>query len=332
MDIENFLITWIIDVYEKYCTYALEMSEQDFDQGFYDEDGQEISDHDYLVINADSIFNEEVFDELYTIICDPGDGKEIPLKRFVSFLAGTYFVYNYYDGENSMIKFLKSATLEQIENWFVEKYDFGMDMLKSYFYGLVDAERCIDNREKIKENGDMDYLYKFFYQASVTNLVTLNDLLRNVICNLYNNYIKNGNSDIEALNCTWEYFLSNFDTLGELDQLGIDVETKELYKKYMLGIIMADLYEDVANGSIIDSINSKDRLADVAALISVTFGIIRIPADEELRNRMLKHFILLQDEKEKRRDNRKKTYDDKRIAVLRKVNPLYQLDELTFPK
>ena len=51
-----------------------------------------------------------------------------------------------------------------------------------------------------------------------------------------------------------------------------------------------------------------------------------------MRNRILKHFIVLQDEMDKRKDNRKKTYQDNRIEILKKANPMYKLDELTFVK
>lgn len=332
MDIENYLITYIIDIYEQYCYYTLDMSQSDFDNSFIDEDGNTISDKDYLISHCDCILNEETFDELYTIICDVGDGKEIPLRRFVNFFAGTYFIYNYYDGSNNLIRFLKSTPIEKIEELFVENYDFGMDMIKSYFYGLVDKERCSKNIKRMEANGDKKYIDMFFGQAILTNYITLNELLRNVICNLYNFYIKNGSDDISALNLTWEFFTSNFDPLGELDKMGVDTEVKEIYKKYLIGLIYSDLYEDCVNKPIIKSDNYEDRMAEVVPIVAVMLGFTNIPKDEDLRNRMLKHFILLHDELEKRRDNRNKTYKDKRTAVLKKVNPLYQLDELTFQK
>lgn len=332
MDIENFLISYMIDVYEQYCYYALEMSQDEFDQSFIDEEGQEISDRDYLIEHYDSILNEETLDELYNIICDPGDGKDISLRRLVSFFAGTYFIYNYYDGKNNLVRFIKDTPIEKIEDLFVENYDFGVDMVRSYFLGLVDRDRCAKNLTKINENGDKNIVDGLFGRAILTEYITLNDLLRKVICDLYNFYIENGYGDEDALSTTWQYFTINFDPIGTLDNLGIDVESKETYKKYMLGLIYADLYEDAVNTPIIDSENYDDRLADVVPIVATTLGFIRIPQDEDLRNRMLKHFILLQDEIEKRKDNREKTYKDNRINVLKKVNPLFQLDELTFNK
>ena len=65
-------------------------------------------------------------------------------------------------------------------------------------------------------------------------------------------------------------------------------------------------------------------------IVGIQTGIIGVHADANVRNRMLKHFILLQDEKKKMRENRDKTYKDGRVKQLKKVNPLYVLDELTF--
>lgn len=166
----------------------------------------------------------------------------------------------------------------------------------------------------------------------IVKICLINQLLRDVICNLYNYYISTGCPDIEALNLTWNYFLKNFDPLGELDKMGFDSGSKEWYKHYMLSLIYADLYEDVTNTSIIQSDNYDDRLADVLPLVMVQLGTLSIPQEEGVRNRMLKHFILLQDEKEKMNSNRKKTYSDNRINVLKKINPMYFLDELNINK
>ena len=114
--------------------------------------------------------------------------------------------------------------------------------------------------------------------------------------------------------------------------MGVDQESKNVYKRYMLGLIYADVYEDACNSSLIDSENMLDRLADTVSVVGLSFGYIGIPKEENVRNRILKHFIVLQDEMDKRKDNRKKTYQDNRIEILKKANPMYKLDELTFVK
>ncbi len=337
MDIENLLISFMIDVYEQYCYYALDMTQDDFDSSFYDENGNDIDDRDYLIANCKKIFNDEMFEGLYEILSENREDETVDVNRIINFLTGVYFVYNYEGGNSSVIRYLKDASFESIKELFMNNHNFGVDLIKAYFYGLVDQERCQKNKDTIMENGDGTHMNRFFEQATVNNqttmdFITLNDLLRNIVCDLYNHYIQNGCGNIEALNYTWQYFLKDFDPIGTLNQMGCDFKTKEIYKRYLLGLIISDLYEDVSNKSIIDSENEKDRLIQVIPIIAANWGAVCIPNDEELRNRMLKYFILLQDEKKKRKENRYKTYSDKRTQVLKKVNPFYQLDDISFVK
>ena len=330
MNIEKFLIENLIDIYANYCEYAEEMSSQEFDEQFVLEDGSEMTDLEFFLESYEDILNEEVVEELYCYLIDKSVEKDFSLEQILNFLISKYYIYNYYDGNNSVINYLRNSSIKDIENLFVENINFGVDVVKTYFLSLTDKLRCDKNRKKIYDNNDQDNLLKFEKINNTVSIMTINNLLRKVIYNLYNHYICNGCDDIVALNNTWEFFFRDFDPLGELDQLGFDYYTKQNYKTYLMGLIVGDLYEDVCNKSIIDSENYNDRLADVIPLLSVQMGMIAIPKEEDVRNRLLKHFILLQDEKEKIKENRKKTYQDDRIKQLKKVNPFYLLDELTF--
>ena len=93
---------------------------------------------------------------------------------------------------------------------------------------------------------------------------------------------------------TWMYFFANTDPIGELDKLGLDERAKAFYKSYALGLIFADLFEDECNESIIKSTCPEDHAANITPLLAVRMGSIMIPSDESVRNRLLKHFILLQ--------------------------------------
>lgn len=330
MNIEKFLMENLVDIYGNYCESVDGTSPEEFDELFKLEDGSLMSDLDFFLKHSEDILNEEVVEELYCYLSDVSMEKDYSLEQIVSFLASKYFLFNYGSGNSSVVKFLKRASLQDIENLFVENINFGVEMVGAYFHSLNNTKRCETNRRKIYENNDQDILLDFESKNLTGDIITINTLLRRVVCNLYNNYIFNGCDDIEALNMTWDYFFRDFDPLGELDQLGFDYESKQLYKNYLLGLIYADLYEDVCNESIIESENYEDRMAMVIPLLIVRMGKISIPREEGTRNRILKHFILLQDEKEKISENRQKTYQDDRIAELKKVNPLYLLDELTF--
>ena len=325
MDFNKYLLENLLDCYEQYCCCALEMKQEDIETMYYDSEGHEMSDEEFFFENHDEVLEEEVVDALYTFICDMGQQKEIDLERVVSFLCGRYIVHHY--DASIVTNYLRVTNIKDIVNLFVENINFGMDLVKNHFDAMLNAEQYNKNMKTIQSNKDEVALTKFATNVYYESIKTLNDLLRGIVCHIYDHYVSCGCEDVEALNMTWMYFFQDTDPLGELDKMGIDYDTKFFYKKYALGLILADLYEDVCNESIIQSENMEDKAAQIAPLLSVRLGAITIPADEETRNRVLKHFILLQDKKEKMVSNREKTYQDGRVKELKKFNPLYKLDD-----
>lgn len=329
MDVEKFLIEHLVDSYYQYSEVVENKTEEEIDELFVSEDGDELSDKEFITAYSEDVFTDEIFDSLYATIVDFSMVGEIDINKVVAFLAGKYYIFNY-NIAPSVVGYLRNTSIEEIARLFKENYDFGLDMVRSYFKSLIDTEVMENNRQTIYENNDQDKLLEFEKVNEIIKIQSINQILRGVIVDIYNHFVSNECDDIEALNNTWMFFIKDFDPVGELENLGMDFRTKQLYKRYLLGLIYGDLYEDVCNNSIIDSSNFEDRMADVIPILSVRTGMITIPAEEGIRNRLLKHFILLQDEKKKMSENRKKTYNDGRIKELKKVNPFYPLDELTF--
>lgn len=328
MDFSKYLLENLLDCYEQYCSCAEEMSQEDIEAMYYDSEGHEMSDEEFFFEKSDELLEEEIIDALYSFICDMGQQHEIDLERIVSFLCGRYIVHHY--DSSTVTNYLRVTDIKDIINLFVENINFGEALVKDHFDAMLNQEKYNKNMKLVQENKDDVALNKFATKAYYESIKTLNDLLRGVICHIYDYYISNGCEDVEALNMTWMYFFQGTDPLGELDKMGIDFNTKMFYKNYSLGLVFADLYEDVCNDAIIQSDNMEDRAAQIAPLLATRMGMITLPADEGTRNRLLKHFILLQDEKEKMQDNRKKTHKEGRIKELKKFNPLYKLDELKF--
>lgn len=328
MDFNKYLLENLLDCYEQYCSCVHGMSSDEIEAMYIDSDGNEISDEEFFFEHSDDILVEEVIEALYIFICDMGTQHVLDLDRIVSFLCGRYIIHHY--SSSTVTNYLRCTDIKDIVNLFVDIIDFGMALVKDHFDAMLNQEKYNKNFNVAKENKDDIALNKFANKAFYEKIQTLNDLLRGVICNIYDYYISCGTDDIEALNMTWMYFFQDTDPLGELDKMGIDYNTKFFYKQYALGLIFADLYEDVCNESIIQSDNFEDRAAQMAPLLAVRIGAITLPADEGTRNRVLKHFILLQEEKEKMRDNRTKTHKEGRIKELKKFNPLYKLDEMKF--
>lgn len=326
--IETYLNEIIVDFFCNKCEFE-GLSEEEQAEKLMGVDGLEAEDKEVVANNIDTIDDEFIQDETYAFIKETHHEVGITAPNLVKYLAKKMYIYHYDDENKAIIHFLKNASLEEILTLFEENDDFGRAMISAFINCETYEQDYKAIADRIKED-EPTIFEKFKLDPPKYNVTTINGILRNVVCNLYNHYIAKGCDDITALNNVWAYFDTNFDPLGELDKMGYDYNTKEQLKKFIICLIYADIYEDVANTSIINSTNYEDRLAASIPFITSHIGLISIPKEEGVRNRILKYFILLQEEKEKKQANRLQTHKDKRTHILKKVNPSYILDELTF--
>lgn len=332
MVIENFLAEIIIDAFENYM-YTMGLSEEQIDSIYIDKDTMEkLDDIGFLKKHGQELFDEEMLDAVYTYICDISymDPDSLPydIETIISYFANQYIIGNY-GNNNSFIDYLNNNDLDDIVDRFMNEEEFALELLLPAYQIISDESLYYKQIAKIMKNNDGKLINKF---NNINECYNINDLLRGIIVDLYNTYISYGCSDVEALTATWAYFTSDVDPKGVLDQICGDEYSKLNLKQHMLSLIFADLYEDGLNGSNINSDNYDDRLASFIPIFCVNFGFVSIPSDINIRNRILKQFILLQDEKQKLKENRIKTYEDGRYPILRKVNKACSLDDLHFLK
>ena len=189
MDIAEFLNRNIIDIYGEYVKKWEGVSAEEFDSSFILGNNQWMSDDEYISLNYKDMYNDMVFEELYIFICDEGIEKDISLERIVSFLASKTYVYNY--DNKKLIYFLDNSSLEEIINAFIDNYDLGMFLVKSYFWALVDKKRYDKKRKEITDSKSDGRLLILENKALNDKVITISSILRDVICNLYNFYIAN---------------------------------------------------------------------------------------------------------------------------------------------
>ena len=325
---DKFLVEILLDFYEQQLMALGEVSTpEEFDDLFYDDDGEAISDEEFLSLHPDEISDADLIDGVYYYLIDDGVEFDFNIKQIIAHFVTKYIYNNYGNDEvKNIIRYLKNTDVNSIIELFLQNEHFAKDLIRDYVVNFDNDLEYEDIRQELYENDDEDLINKwgeYMYQ-----IYSLNQFFRNIISELYDKYISNGVSDIEALSLVWEYFIRDFDPVGALE--GVDLATKQKYKIYMLKLIYCDVYEDVCNKSIIDSENEMDRMAQVYIVNNVSHGCVGIPGNPELRNRIMKHFIILQDEKKKRQNNRKKTIEDGRGPILKKINPGYVLDEIDF--
>ena len=330
MNFEMYLMDIIKDQLDEYLEIVYEYDEDELTSLYYDEDGKPLSNRDFIYKFKDKIMSEEVINAVYAFITQISLLEEKDFTRLVAYLSTHYYIANYNNKKNQpVLKFLVDSDISKIVELFYKNERFGEDLVSSFLKNNIDEEKYNKTKEQINKDNkgnDLNSLYQIAYPP---RMFTLNQKLREIINNLYNYYISLGCNDIEALELTWGYFFNDLDPLNELEDIGCYDEDKELYKRYMIGLIIGDLYEDTANGPLVKTDNPSGLIAQALPIYFVNSGIIGLPSDPEVRNRMLKYFIILQDDPEKMKSNREKTHMDNREMQLKKVNPAYLLDELT---
>lgn len=308
--------------------FYLNLGNTKYDEMMIDEDGNRIGAIEFMKLHYDIVLDDEIIDGVVAHIRDIGLPNSINKISFISYLARYYYLYSYGSNE-SVLKYLVNTPKEEVFQLFLDNEDFAMDMIRTYYKALMDDKRIDENKEQIMKDGKVNDVLLLERDYMHSSYVSLTNLLRRVVCNLYNEFISNGYSEEEALEALWSYFFDNFDPINELGRYGFKENDKGAIKVYMLWIIYGDLYEDICNESIISSEDVVGFAESAIPLVSVSYGKLFIPIDKKIRNRLFKHFIMLQDNMDKVRLNRRETEKSGRVKELKKVNPLYFLDELT---
>lgn len=328
MDIDNFLMTKLFEFYEQ-KNIVTGSSYLEYDSKFMRQNGTKMEEKEYFFKHRRDFMDDELLDALYYYIIS-GVNMPVSLDRIVSYLVNNYYIYQF-NPNSPVIRFFQDNDFVSVKRLFIENESFGIDLLKSYLKNLGFSKKYDFQKRKALEYDSKTY-DKFYNIYSIVSVKTLSDISREVVLNLFHHYLEIGTGKEDALDCVWEYFINDFDPLMELESYGIRNVSKVFYKRLMLGSIIGDVYEDVCNHPVIITETYDDRVARVLPVIISSTGFIGIPDDRNTRNKILDHFILLQGFGDKRKINRDVTYQEERIPILKKVNPLYKLDELTFLK
>lgn len=323
MNYEEYLISLLFDYLE--LIYALQgVVDKDYDNLFVDDEGLPITDKEYLIRNK--FYDHDMLLNVYYTLFGKCDLFDLEPKGIIKAIVSRYFVFFYNDKEkDNMIRYIRETPLDNIFVLFEENINFGIELLSGYYESIRNEKKYYINRGLVFDNdNDFQVLMKFENKYD-----SLNSFCKNTICDVYNHYISNGFDDKQALGYTWAMFTHDFLPMT-FDKEKANFIRQPHIKSLMLSLIYADLYEDALNDSIIQCDDEKERIANFLPVFIISLNIFSISGDYEIRNRMLKHFILLQDEKEKLKQNRAKTYKDDRIMSLKKYNPEFLSDEYKY--
>ena len=332
MNFEKYLMEILKDEFDQMMKFMYELNHKELEKLYHDEnDVPYDNDGDFIRANADKIFSDDLMDSIYVFVSQASVLEDEDYTKLIAYLASQYYINHYGDERNkTVLSYLASYDMKDIEYLFFNNEMFGTNLIESFYRNASDPKLYYENKRKINEDGNATVLDRFDNIAFPPQVYTLNQKLREIVRKLYTYYLNRGYSKEEASEITWEYFIKGLDPLNQLDELGCTEEQKPFYRKYTLGLMIGDLYEDSAN-TLPSQIKTNDEMTSHGySILLAVMGRIRIPVLETTRKNMLERFIHLQETPERFNENRKKTHEEKREKTLKKVNPTYLLDELTF--
>ena len=285
----------------------------------------------FVFTYADEVLDEQVLDATYIYLIDKDYPKDYPLEQLVPYLANRYYIHKFNEAKNEVSSSIENDSVQEIVKRFKTDYDYGMEIVQGYYDSFMQSNQYTINANQVNET-DHSVMIKLSQAYLDLSIQTLNEKLRGVIVNLFNHYIDSGYSKDEALEMTWLYFTSDFDPLRELENMGVDIRTKFVYKKLMLGLIYGDLVEDFRKEEVDEMETEADRMIACLPTVVGSLGMVQVPNDQVARDALLERFIFLQDDEERVISNRHHTYDSGNVNLLKKLNPNYILDELKFMK
>ena len=102
----------------------------------------------------------------------------------------------------------------------------------------------------------------------------------------------------------------------------------------MLRILYADIFEDSINNPCFTAGNDLTRNIYILLSFVISSQVYSIiPNIAEVRNALLKYFLVLQANQVKMRENRKHTLERiETVQILQKINPAYKIDSLNYMK
>ncbi|MBE6148611.1 MAG: hypothetical protein E7167_03880 [Firmicutes bacterium] len=265
---------------------------------------------EYLKNKAYSMLNEQVLDFIYQNIIMIPKENNVTTEEVISFLIRDFIDCNP-DENNYTIKYLNSASRNNVFNFFRENKYFAHDLIASYFKNL--------GREKSEEfNSFYGLKAKFTTNFQID---VISNMLRRAFANVY--------SAINLLNCgsliPAQVFLLTLRGKAFISgnpKIEKDINLLQAYQPLLFRLMYADIYEYLVFSNII---KSEKRIA-ILINEAITNGNYNIPNDETNLGLLYTYFGYLAGSPEKRASSRK-NLDEESLGQLKNINPLWMFDE-----
>lgn len=327
-NIFDYLLDLLVDAFEIYLTFAQDFNLDDSRKNLSEENKAAYNKFIFAA-NGEIMCEEQVLDTFYANLISFESELAYPLKRIISFLVGRYVMFCYNDDDKVLqMAFFSLASADEVLEKFKENYYFAIDLISTAFKSFLNEKKVYENIAYALANNESYSINKWLADENDEIEASLNEELRNSICNMVDKLVQDGVKYQDALDYVWQFFTRNFDPTGIISKYG-DEKKPEFIKQEILNIMYSDVFEDACNRHDLDKLDYEERFMMMTVILSVYSGAINVPS-EQIRKDFLARFIDLRYDYEKRKKNRCASYENGNINLVKKVNPSYQYDELTF--
>ena len=267
---------------------------------------------EYIKINYNDLLDVQTIEYIYRNICQISMESSVNSDRLIKLLIRRYIMFNYNES-NPLIKYLNYTSPEEVLTFFRENEYFAIELIINYFAYL-------DRKPSDKYGPWYGLCNKFDDSVTYTFLA---DMLRSSFGRFYDLMEMVGRGmNIPA----GQVFLM---TINEQLTFSGDKTVSEDFVKlkgafpYLIKLMYADVYEDLVASGLIN--NSGKKIVQMVKS-AIESGEYVIPTSTFDANLLFGHFAYLAKQKDKRIDNRRAQTKES-IENIRKINPLWALDD-----
>ena len=287
--------------------------EKYLDLALIDANGVEIIDskaHDYITQNYRYLLNSTAINKVLNKVLYPKENG-ISKEFIIAKLLQNYVYYNY-DPTYSFIRFLTDNDMSKILFEVENNERLLRDLIVSYYASFKMTPPNLGPET-------FDLINKLKCEHKV---IFLSDIIRENFELLYNSLLYSAKDSVNAAIIMDKAIFGKAIIAGD-EKVESAATFLKAYKGYLARLIISDIYEDLAAQKVEYDLTKPAVRIIAQRIVNNNYDL---PTDLEERRLLLNYFAYLCTCEEQRSKNKSMLGKDKEV-VLKRINPLWKLDE-----
>lgn len=264
-----------------------------------------INGHLHEMLTSDAIYY------IWENINNVSKNSKVKVDDIIAFLIRD-FIKKTTATDNFLIKYLNDSPKEEVYQFFKENPHFAGELIRSYYTN-------ISKKEKEDFTDNLKLIYKF---TPVIKVDYITNMLRASFSRVYELINHLGALPVSPAQTFW-LLLRGGAAIGGQKEVDTDVELLKSYEALLFRIMYADVYEYLVSSGII---NASEKKITQLVNNAISQNKYNAPKDATDFNLLFSYFGYLAGSPEKRDDIRK-NLDKESLEVVKKINPLWIIDE-----